>query len=359
MENYVLRSALTHTKKAIAGKKLTIGFLGGSITQSRVPHNWGDPFIHLLTNAFRDLTVVSENVAIGATGSDLGFIRLERDILEKDCDLVFIEYAVNDMGTPTKDRMGAMEGIIRKLLTANGGCDVILVYTYCQDMYEDLMRGTEPPVIAEYEQLADHYRISSCWPGKYAFECLKNGMIRFEEWLPDGLHPQYRGSELYARCVWQLFGAALEKEGCIPALPHALNPAWSWENAVSIPVRSLAVTHPFYIKRCSTDAFVDYVACTSAVGAELDIDFTGTGCVLVFDFGRLSCEFEYSVDGGPVTRSDRDRPAWCGDRGWLRPYVIADDLPPAAHRLHMRIIHGNTPDHKGTNFELTNILVLR
>ena len=59
MENYVLRSALTHTKKAIAGKKLTIGFLGGSITQSRVPHNWGDPFIHLLTNAFRDLTVVS------------------------------------------------------------------------------------------------------------------------------------------------------------------------------------------------------------------------------------------------------------------------------------------------------------
>jgi hypothetical protein len=76
--------------------------------------------------------------------------RAQRDLIDRECDLVFVEFAVNDNGTPKETRMKTREGLLRKLLQDDRR-DVVLVYTYCQEMYEDMVAGRMPSSIEEFE----------------------------------------------------------------------------------------------------------------------------------------------------------------------------------------------------------------
>lgn len=127
-----------------------------------------------------------ENAAIGATGSDLAVFRAERDILQRDCDLVFVEYAVNDLSLPDTLAQRSREGLLRKLL-ACPTLDVVLVYTHSGTFFEALQRGGVPDSIARFEALAEHYQIPSVWAGRYAWEQVESGRAYYDKWLPDGL----------------------------------------------------------------------------------------------------------------------------------------------------------------------------
>jgi lysophospholipase L1-like esterase len=357
MQPIQIRSQLVHTKHALTHQQLTIGFLGGSITENRVPHNWPEAIIRffLLENPGLQLSI--ENAAIGATGSDFGLMRVDQDIIAKQPHLVFIEYAVNDWWTPSQKRIEQMEGIIRRL-KRYGQCDIVLIYTYLQDMYADLEKDITPLIVTEYENLANHYHLNTVYSGYYAIQRVKQGLLRFEEWLPDGLHPQFLGSEVYADPIKEMIKKAL----IYPivnqsSLPKPLE-ANHWEHARLIPLSSIQLSNTFYLKRSSTQAFVDDVIFSSAVGATIKIPFSGRGLVLVFDFGKRSSEFRYSIDNDVVEVSKRDRPSWCGNSGWLRPFVIGGNLDLKPHQLTLEIIHGNRPDCEGTLFELTHILEL-
>ncbi len=357
MQPIQLRSQLIHTKRALFSKKMTIGFLGGSITENRVPHNWPESIIRFFLSEYKGLQLTIENAAIGATGSDFGLMRVDQDIISRKPDLVFIEYAVNDFWTKSQMRIEQMEGIIRKL-KRYGQCDIILIYTYLQDMYEDLSYHRMPLIVSEYENIASHYHMNSIFSGYYAFQKVRQGLLRFEEWLPDGLHPQYIGSEIYAEPIIEGIKNGLSypiiDQSSLPK-PLEMN---NWENARLIPLSSIHLPETFYLKRSSTQAFVDQVIYSSAIGATLNIPFTGRGIVLVFDFGKRSSELKYSIDGGEVEVTKRDRPAWCGNSGWLRPLIIGGNLDSKPHNLTLEIIHGNRPDCEGTLFELSHLLEL-
>lgn len=357
MKYQYVRSKLEFTSQALENKVIRLGFLGGSITENRVPHNWPEEIIRYFTKTHPDTKVIVENAAIGATGSDLGLIRVENDIIDRKCDLVFIEYAVNDYWTPHQQRMDQMEGLIRRL-KRYGKCDIVLVYTYLQEMYHNLQNNELPNVIKEYELLAQHYQINSVFAGAIAFDMVKAGLLKFEEWLPDGLHPQYRGSLIYGNAVISLIEEALNTSNKAQKTLEPLSKS-HWENAELLPLDELTWHHPFHLKRSSTQAFINYVLYTSAIGAELNIDFDGRGVMLVFDFGKKSSEFKYSIDNEPWKETNRDRPQWCGNSGWIRPILLADQLPMGKHRLKIEVIHGNLPSCEGSNFDLTHVLVLK
>ena len=132
--------------------------------------------------------------------STLGAFRVKKDIIDQECDLVFVEYAVNDADLESKLRMETREGLVRQLLE-NDNCDVVFVYTYIQTMYEDMVADKIPQTIADFEKIADYYNISSVWMGLHAMNKVREGVLRWEEWLPDGLHPNVGGSRFYAEPV--------------------------------------------------------------------------------------------------------------------------------------------------------------
>ncbi|MGO4545436.1 GDSL-type esterase/lipase family protein [Paenibacillus sp. 2TAB23] len=365
METIQFRGRLAQVKSKLQTGQLTLGFVGGSITEdgSLMP-NWPEPVARWFAESFPHARIKVENAAIGATGSDLAVFRAERDLINHQCDLIFIEFAVNDYMTPSEHRMRAREGLIRKLL-ADGRCELVLVYTYCQKMYEDMSQGKIPASIAEFEQLAEHYGISSVWAGQYAFQEVKLGRMTWDEWLPDGLHPKHRGSLSYGQCVISYLEKELLTEldtrsGVIPkplATPLNVN---HWGQVDTLSFDEVQLVGPWITRRARAHLpWVDHMLSTSAVGAKLSFSFTGRGLALAFDFGKKSAEFIYRLDGGPAITSSRERPSWCADGGWFQIYWIANELEDGQHHVELEVVHGNRADCTGTNFHLALIGIVK
>ena len=357
------RGDLTRFRAAVARGALTVGFLGGSITAPKTGTRWPEPFQRWLVDRFPGLRLVIENAALGATGSDLGAFRAGATVLARGCEVVFVEYAVNDCGTPAARRGRTREGLLRQLLQA--GVDVVLVHTHCGEMEADLADGRVPPSIAEFEELAERYRIPSVWVGLHAWRQVRRGLMTPEEWLPDGLHPEVRGSQAYAEPVIALCeevwggaaGEAAPHAGGTAALPAPQHPG-CWEQ---VRVEDLASVHregPWVLRNTPTCLGLERVLWTAVPGARLRLPFRGRGVVLGFDFGRLSSEVRYRIDGGAWTQTERDRPEWCGDRGWYRPVIVADDLPPGEHELELETRAVAVPGGMGVETALGLIGVL-
>lgn len=362
MEIYQHRRGLQRTLRAIEEGKLTIGFLGGSITDPRGRCRWPEPVVGWFLKAFPGVKVVVENAAIGATGSDQAVFRADRDIISRNCDLVFVEYAVNDQHSPSERRFRTREGLIRKLL-ADESRDVVLVYTFSQLMYDDMINGRVPATIEEFEVIGRHYGLGSVWMGLYALEEVMAGQMRWEEWLPDGLHPDLRGSLTYAQSVMAFLSEELITRRTTQVisvdhtLPQALDPN-NWEHTYNLSFDEVRLSGPWTIRRCSTLAWIDQTIETPAVGAQLSFDFTGRGLTLGFDFGKASADFCYRLDGGEWVDHTFDIPGWAGNDGWFRTVNIGDDLEPGHHTFELRVVHGNRPECRGTNLRLGLIGVI-
>ena len=356
------RSGLLHTRERIEAGQLTVGFIGGSITDPRPRHNWPEPVIAWLVERYPQLQLVVENAAIGATGSDLAVFRAKRDLIDRSCDLVFVEYAVNDEDVLTEQRSRSREGLLRQLLQDKR--DVVLVYTYSAQMHDPMMAGEMPATIREFEELAEHYGIGSVWMGLYALNELRLGRLRFEEWLPDGLHPTSRGSLSYAHSVMHFLEQEMDGNPALDwsakrelALFQPLNPL-HWERVAELPLASLHTEGPWTIRRWPYYTWVDQVLETAAIGARLSFRFVGRGLALVFDFGKASAEFRWRLDDGEWNSVQRERPDWLEADGWLRLCLIGDDFTPGAHRFEMEVIHGHTPGQVGTNLRLAKVGII-
>ncbi|SDT98956.1 hypothetical protein SAMN05444156_1286 [Verrucomicrobium sp. GAS474] len=355
------RRPLAGTARHLAGGALTLGFLGGSITEDG-DSNWPGPVARWFAAAFPRARIAAENAGMGATGSDSACLRARAEIIDRGCHLTFVEYAVNDNGTETERRARTREGVIRQLLAA--GHEVVLVYTYCQGMYDDMLAGRMPPTVAEFEALAEHYGLSSVWAGLHALNEVRSGAMKWGEWLPDGLHPAHRGSWSYAEAI---IGFLKEEFAAAPAsaaspsapaaLPAPLSPQ-NWESAVLLPLESVEAEGPWVLRRVQTRLHTGRVLESHTPGARLRFAFEGRGVALAFEYGKRSAEFAYRVDGGEWTATKRERYDWGGDCGMVQPYVIADDLPPGRHTFELELLHGNRPDCTGTELRLGLIGIL-
>ena len=199
MKDINIRGNLTRFKRGLEDGKVKIGFAGGSITTATAVSNWPTYVRGWFVDRFKDVRLTVVNSAIGATGSLCALSLAKKEFIDTSCDLVFVEYAVNDNGIDSDERMRTREGLIRKLLAAN--IDVVIVYTFYQNMFGQADKGEVPDSIADFEKLAEHYSISSVYMANAAYDRVKRGIIPWNMWLPDGTHPQNLGSYFYAERV--------------------------------------------------------------------------------------------------------------------------------------------------------------
>lgn len=356
------RGELKNTRKALASGSLKLGFLGGSITDQEGGERWPQYVENWLLMQYPGLRLQVENLARGATGSDVAMLRSEREVLACPCDLMFVEYAVNDQEVPTDIRMRSREGLLRRLLKT-GETDVIIVYTFSQYLYPAMEKDEMPDTIAEFELLAEHYNVPSVWMGMYALEMVRKGQLHWEEWLPDTLHPNFAGSRHYGDSVNMLLAQELaQPEQNRPQKGGALLPApyhpKNWEDMEMVSFADMTWEGPWRLYRSQYFKAVDQFLSTSALGASVTIPFTGTGLILGLMFGPKSSEFLYSIDGGEPVRSNRTRPAWCVRQDWYRTFTPALDLPYGPHTCKITVIHGGD-GCTGTHFDLGAAGVLK
>jgi len=175
-----------------AGKdEVNVVFLGGSITEGAGASNRAETCYAALVGkylkeAYEDKTVNVYNEGVGGTGSDYGLMRLSRDIIVHNPDVVFVEFAVNDGGL---DKRVEMESIVRTLNSLDKKPYIVYLYT----TRKDFVSGK-----AYHAQVADFYGIPQIdlLPDLKAAVDAAGGDTTI--YLPDGTHPSDAGYQVYA-----------------------------------------------------------------------------------------------------------------------------------------------------------------
>lgn len=336
-----------------------MGFVGGSITEAHRESNWPYFVKGWFVKKFPDVRYIWENAAIGGTGSLSAIMRAQRDLIEPECDIVFVEYAVND--EPGEKTIRTREGLVRKLLEEQR--DVVFVYTYYQGMYESMSAGKIPPSIAELELLAKHYDIPSVWMGLYAYNELKAGRMSWDAWLPDGLHPEYMGSSIYSEPLIKYLEFELNAPDNsqipygdkLPA-PHNKN---NFQNIYDIPFEVIDLNGPWAEMREVMLPWYRTVLATAADGAKLSFKFEGRALCAMLNFGKMSGILKYRFDAGKWQEFVGERYQYVPDKNWCRPVLFADDLGSGKHLFELMVTHGNREECKGTNCKIFTFMAVR
>jgi lysophospholipase L1-like esterase len=233
--------------KLAAGGEVRIAYFGGSITAA---NGWRPKTLAWFRQQFPKAKIEEINAAIGGTGSDLGVFRYQQDVLQHKPDLVFVEFSVNDGGTPPEAIGRAMEGIVRQTWRADPAIDLCFVYTFVVGYAKDLDAGVCPQAAAAHERLAQHYGIPSINVAIRVAELARQGKLVFKAekddkspqlagkmiFSNDGVHPLDAGHELYLDVIRQSMPEIQKKSK--PG-PHELKPPLrsdNWEAARLVPL---------------------------------------------------------------------------------------------------------------------------
>ncbi len=182
-------------EKAGKGEPLTIGFIGGSITQGALADTeelcWAYRVYDWWKRSFPKAEPVYVNAGIGGTSSHFGAARVKEDILERDPDVVFVEFSVNDENT--EHFKETYEGLVRRIYANERKPALLLIH----NMYYDSGRSAEQI----HSCIGLHYDLTCISMKQAIYTQIREGSLKAQELTQDGLHPNNRGHELVARVI--------------------------------------------------------------------------------------------------------------------------------------------------------------
>lgn len=294
--------------KVHAGKPVTIGYIGGSITQG---------FYCYRTQSARYINALYPgaektwlNAGVSGTGTDLGACRIQDQLLQHQPDLIFVEFAANGAYRP------GMEGIIRQIIRHNPQTDICLIYTLLSGQTKVYQEHHIPENIQGLEKIADYYRLPSIHLGMEAAalekegrlvwkgnETTANGRIVFSN---DGTHPVKEGGNIYAAAIARGF----QKMATATAVwQHTLPVAMmadNWEHATMVDPLHIARFDSNWEKKATADqlkqfhGWFPYVMQAAKPGASCTFQFKGD-LFGFFDIGGPEAgQVEIDLDGRPA-----------------------------------------------------------
>lgn len=189
--------------KARRGEEVTIGFIGGSITQGAgaIPINT-ECYAYKTFKGFCDLVgkTTEENVhyikaGVGGTPSEFGMLRYERDVLREGTvtpDVVVVEFAVNDEGDETKG--DCYDSLVRKILNSENKPAVILLFAVfandwnLQDRLSPVGRAYNLPMVSSLDTVVEQFYMK---PGQ-------GKVVSKNQFFYDSFHPTNIGHTVMA-----------------------------------------------------------------------------------------------------------------------------------------------------------------
>jgi lysophospholipase L1-like esterase len=196
--------------KCKSQSEVTVGFIGGSITDGAVASSkskrYSSLFCQYIKQSFNSINVVHEiNAGIGATHSRFGCSRVKEDLLQYKPDFIVIEFAVNDWDIKDTNNIHMyMEGLVRQCLNYNFEVPVMLLY---------FARGDGTNVQLSHIDVGLHYSLPMIsyrdviWP-IIEKDKDKNWSIFFY----DNPHPNDNGHRVCASLLYSYLKTEIEKK---------------------------------------------------------------------------------------------------------------------------------------------------
>lgn len=181
--------------RANRGEELTIGFLGGSITEGSLASEQNQTYAYRVfrwwEQTFPKAKFHYVNGGIGGTSSHYGVARAVTDLLMYQPDFVVVDFSVND--TANSFFQETYEGLIRKLLNWDSKPAVVLLH----NVFYDTGLSAQ-----EYHQtVGEWYHLPCISIRDTIYQRIKAGELKRIEVTPDGLHPNDQGHKLVAEEV--------------------------------------------------------------------------------------------------------------------------------------------------------------
>ncbi|MFC5470649.1 SGNH/GDSL hydrolase family protein [Cohnella suwonensis] len=191
-------------EKARQGREVTIVYLGGSITEG---HSAGPErnYARLSCDCFSRAYGTGHNVkfvnaGMSGTNSLLGLIRVERDVLQYEPDIVFVEFAVNDSRDTTS--MKAFESLLARLFGSETHPAVVLLFTVMETGYS---------AQNEMEQIGERFDIPMISVKDAVMMEIQAGKMTWQDYSNDSTHPDLNGHELIAEFI-KYYYATVDRE---------------------------------------------------------------------------------------------------------------------------------------------------
>ena len=169
--------------------EINVVFLGGSITQGCGASEQSKCFANMtgewLKAVFGADRLNYYNMGVGGTPSKYGLIRFKRDVASHNPHMVFIEFAVNDHNTDTRQYL---EGLVRGLWSLPTKPYVVFLYTTDEEY------TTETKY---FNEVAEYYGIAQISLKDALKKHLNGANAREAGCLMDSVHPLDAGYQVY------------------------------------------------------------------------------------------------------------------------------------------------------------------
>lgn len=343
-----LKLALARARR---GDRVTIGVIGGSITEGACAttpdRRWGDQVAAWWRATFPDTQVRYHNAGIGATGSLIAAHRVGA-LLALKPDLVVVEFGVND---PNEEASAeSLEGLVRQILVSPHAPAVMVLYT---------MNALGGNAQEQHSRVALRYGLpqisfrDALWPE------IQAGRAAWSDVEADEVHPNDQGHAYCARFVNRAVAQvldALPADSELPPKPRGL-PA----PLISGVYQSAALLNRERLTPLACQGFREDIA---AFGPCWVADEPGATITFGVDGTSLSALFwRIRGDTGIATAQVDDQPpvdlvawfeaTWGGHSAYER---IAHNLPAGPHRLTITLTDRLPGDSAGHRFQLQAVL---
>ncbi|MCX4322254.1 MAG: SGNH/GDSL hydrolase family protein [Lachnospiraceae bacterium] len=333
-------------KRAERGDRMTLAFLGGSITQGSVSSQYTNCYAYLVydwfVRRFHKTAFTYVNAGVGGTTSQFGAARVDEDVLASKPDFVVIEFSVNDDNTDFYRE--TYEGLVRKVYGNAFAPAVLLVH----NMYYDTGVSAEE----KHREIGAHYHLPSVSMKPPIYAEVEAGAIDRRALTPDDLHPNSEGHALLAEvitdCLDRIYSQRHEAEEPFPMpaplTENAYEKAGRLQNHNSAPVcEGFSVDNT--LKKYVNDMFRGGWT-ASEQGAKICFEVEGTEIAVQY---RKSVKHPAPVaiavvDGNEekaVVLDANFEEDW-GDCLYID--TLAHHISPGAHRVEIRLTQTHADD---------------
>lgn len=274
-------------KAAFVGASITLGASGNSRVWSAQTVTW-------LRSRYPSVEV--RDLALSYTTSQFGAYRIDGDLQGYVPDLVFIEFAVNDLLLDENGRTRYTDALIYKLRQINPR--VVIVYVATTNAMDALNRlaNIVPGHITQIKRVADRNQVLFIDAGAALWARISTGGS-IAAYLPDGIHPNDVASDIYFGAVRDALQAYLPTATAGPAATRYIAQS-RLQDARVLPATSAVATGCAITDQRAANGywrFAQTLTCSS--GNSFTLDFTGTSVGLVYGAGKNTGALDCAIDG--------------------------------------------------------------
>lgn len=325
-------------KKAQNGGEITVGVIGGSITQGSLassPANcYASKFNDWWVNKFPNAKVNFVNAGIGGTNSYLGVHRVDEQLLAYSPDVVIVEFSVND--TDKVINKYSYDSLVRKILGYSTDPAVILLFTTqdsgasLQDVHKEIGAAYNLPMIS--------YR-------DVVYPEVAAGTLNWKDISPDNIHPNDAGHDIINQLISRYLDGVYDRLDSITEEPEAFADAALtndyYANAKMLSAADITADMNGFevVEKDFYDQFRNNWKTAAGGSMTFDIECQNLGIFFMCTTDGKSGKFEVYIDGERKGTLNADFSGGWGSYGSTQQVLFSRET--AKHTVEIKPAEGS------------------